>query len=188
VLKWKENGRFGKGVEAMYQVGENVLYGIHGVCRVAGTEERVLDRKKVAYLVLEPLEQKGARFFVPSHNPAAMAKLRPVMTKEELDWLLCSQEVCQDGWIDDENQRKQYYRSLINSGDRTALLRMVRSLHQHRQSQVAAGRKFHLCDENFLRDAQKLLNSEFSLVLGIEPGQVADYVLNRLSEDENMSG
>ena len=60
----------------MYQIGEVVLYGIHGVCRVVDTEERVLDRKKVAYLVLEPLEQNGARFFVPSHNPAAMAKLR----------------------------------------------------------------------------------------------------------------
>ena len=82
----------------MYQIGEVVLYGIHGVCRVVDTEERVLDRKKVAYLVLEPLEQNGARFFVPSHNPAAMAKLRPVMTKEELDRLLCSREVCR--WLD----------------------------------------------------------------------------------------
>ena len=172
----------------MCQIGENVLYGIHGVCRVVDREERVLDRKKVEYLVLEPLEQNGARFLVPSNNPVAMAKQRPVMTKEELDCVFCAREVCQDGWIDDENQRKQYYRSLINSGDRTALMRMVRLLHKHRQTQMAAGRKFRLCDENFLRDAPKRLNSEFSLVPGIEPGQVADYVLNQLNEDDSMPG
>ena len=170
----------------MYQIGDNVLYGIHGVCRIVDTEERVLDRKKVSYLVLQPLEQNGARFLVPSQNPAAMAKLRPVMTKEELDALLHSPDVCRDGWIEDENQRKQHYRALITSGDRTSLLCMVRTLHRHRLSQKAMGRKFHLCDENFLRDAQKLLESEFSLILGIEPELVADYVLKQLEIDETI--
>lgn len=167
----------------MYQIGEKVLYGIHGICRVSDMEERMVDRVKRQYLVLEPLDQTGAKYFVPTHNAAAFAKLRPILSREALEALLRSEEVKQEAWITDENARKQAYRELINSGDRTALIRMVGSLHRHKQEQIEAGRKFHLCDENFLRDAEKLLSAEFSLVLGIEPGQVGSYVLQAMNEE-----
>mgnify|MGYP002517196277 CR=1 FL=1 len=39
---------------------------------------------------------------------------------------------------------------------------------------------FHLCDENFLRDAQRLLSVEFALVLGIAPEQVGEYVVRAM--------
>ncbi len=165
----------------MYQVGELVMYGVHGICRIADVEERTVDRKKVRYLVLEPKDQSGSRYLVPSENPNAMAKLRPMLSASELEALLVSPEVRQDGWISDENRRKQYYREIIGSGDRAALLRMVNTLHNHKQAQLAAGRKVHICDENFLRDAQRLLSTEFSQVLGIAPDQIGDYVINKMN-------
>lgn len=164
----------------MYQPGDQVLYGIHGVCRILDVEERRVDRKRVEYYVLEPLEQPGSRYYVPTQNAAAVAKLRPMLTQPELDALLHSDAVRQDSWIADENARKLRYRDLINSGDRGALISMVSTLHRHKQSQTAAGRKFHQCDENFLRDAEKLLNSEFARVLNLEENQVMGYVLKQL--------
>lgn len=41
-------GRMGK----MYQVGELVVYGMHGVCRVVSEEERLVDKKRLNYLAL----------------------------------------------------------------------------------------------------------------------------------------
>lgn len=164
----------------MFQVGDQVVYGIHGVCRVVDQEERVVDRKRVTYLALEPIGQGGSKYLVPTQNAAAMAKLRRMLSKEELEAMLDSQEVRADSWIKDENLRKQTYRELINSGDRTRLICMVRTLYRHKAAQAAAGRKCHLCDENFLRDAEKLLTSEFSLVLGMEPEQVRKYVSEKL--------
>lgn len=167
----------------MYQIGDFVVYGVHGVCRIVETEERTVDRKCVSYYVLEPAEQSGARYLIPMHNQAAVSKLRPVLSREELNALLRSEEVRGQEWIADENRRKQTYRELIGSGDRAALIRMVGALHRHKSEQTAAGRKFHLCDENFLRDAEKILNAEFSLVLGIEPGQVGSYILTVMGEE-----
>lgn len=164
----------------MFQIGDVVMYGVHGVCRVADVEIRTVDRRKMEYLVLEPQGQNGSRYYIPSGNPNAMAKLRPMLSRQELEELLLSDAVRQDSWIAEENLRKQHYRELISSGDRVALLRMVRTLHRHKQEQAAAGRKFHLCDENFLRDAQRLVDTEFSAVLGIPPGDVRDYVLEKL--------
>lgn len=165
----------------MYQIGDVVMYGIHGVCRVVDVESRVIDRKKTEYLVLEPQGQAGSRYYVPSGNPNALAKLRPVLQPQELEALLLSDQVRQNHWIEDENARKQYYRELVATGDRVALLQMVRTLHHHKQEQAAAKRKFHLCDENFLRDAQRLIDTEFSAVLGIPAAEVQSYILEKMN-------
>ena len=166
----------------MLQIGSQVVYGIHGVCNIVEVETRTVDRKKVEYFVLAPNEQPNARFYVPMHNEVAVSKLRPLLTKEELEALLSSDDAHKDCWINDENRRKQKYRELINNADRAALISMIRVLLRHREEQLTAGRKFHLCDENFLRDAHKLLCSEFSVVLGIPQSEVDAYIKMKLGE------
>ena len=167
----------------MFQVGDQVMYGVHGVCSITQVEERTIDRKKLQYFVLEPTEQPGAKYYIPMHNEAALSKLRPIISREALVEILESDEVHRDAWIADENQRKQHYRELITSGDRVSLVRMVRTLPQHKRNQAAAGRKFHLCDENFLHDAERLLGSEFALVLDMPQEEVGGYVRTILKEE-----
>lgn len=167
----------------MYQVGEKVLYGMQGVCAVTDLEKRVVDRKTVTYLVLEPVGQEGSRYLVPTHNEAAMAKLRKILTKEELSALLDSPEVRSQEWILDENRRKQLYRELISSGDRLRLMQMVHTLYCHRSSQKATGRKCHLCDENFLRDAEKLLSGEISLVMELDAEGARQFLREKLKAE-----
>ena len=90
--------------------------------------------------------------------------------------MIASCDPNRNSWIADENQRKLRYRVLIGSGDRRALVVMVHTLHVHKNKQAEQGRKFHLCDENFLRDAEKLLCSEFSLILGLSKEETAAYL------------
>ncbi len=165
----------------MYQVGDKVVYGIQGVCCVTGFEEKNIDRKHLIYMVLEPVERDGSRYLVPTHNASAMGKLRPMLTREGLESLLHSEAVHADGWIADENLRKQTYRELISSGDREKLMQMVCTLYRHKKTQTAAGRKCHLCDENFLRDAEKLLASETCVVLGMDMLQSRQYIRDALN-------
>ena len=87
----------------MYQIGDWVIYGIHGVCRIVGTEKQLVNRKRIQYLVLEPLAQSESRFYLPMENPTAMAKLKSVLSKEELVELLASDAVRQDAWIQEES-------------------------------------------------------------------------------------
>lgn len=160
----------------MYQIGDWVVYGIHGVCHVIGTEKQLVNRKRVQFLVLEPLTQSESRFYLPVENPAAMAKLKAVLSKNQLSELLTSDLIREDAWIQDENQRKQRYRELIGSGDRVSLMKMVRSLYRYKDSQAVAGRKFHQSDENFLRDAEKLLASEIALVMELSPEEAKEHL------------
>ena len=166
----------------MFQIGERVVYGFHGVCSVVDLEERVIDRKKVVYIVLEPMGQGSSRFYIPAHNEAAMSKIRTLPTKEQLEALIQSQTVRSGRWIPEENLRKQLYRELINKGDLEKLLQMVRSIYLHKAEQTSAGRRCHLCDENFLRDAERLLTSEIALILELDPEQAKQYLRSKLTE------
>ena len=164
----------------MFHSGDYVIYGVHGVCRVIGTEMQRVNRARVEYLVLEPLVQPESRFYLPTANSAAIAKLQTVLSREELCALLDSAEIRKDCWIKEENLRKQYYRDLVGSTDRTALLQMVCSLYRYKDEQADAGRKFHQCDENFLRDAEKRVCSELCLVLDMKPEQARAYLRDYL--------
>ncbi len=167
----------------MFRIGDLVMYGIHGVCKITDEETRVVDRKQVPYFVLTPQDQSGTKFLVPMHNEAALKKLRPVLDKPGWEALLSSAQVRENAWISDENRRKQHYRELMSEGDRVALLQMVRTLHKHKEEQLALGRKLHQCDDNFLKDAQRLIESECSLSLGLEMAQVSSFIRSALDAD-----
>jgi len=165
-----------------YKCEDMVVYGIHGVCRIAGIETRVVDRRSVEYYVLEPVKQSDAKFYVPTQNPAAVAKMRKMLTAREFDKLLKSSEVKADSWIANETMRKEQYKILIARADCAELISMIRALYFHKQKQIAAGKKFHQCDENFMRDAERVIRSEVSCILGISQDQVGEYIRNKLGE------
>lgn len=167
----------------MYRIGDNVMYGMHGVCVVKDMEQRIVDRKQVTYLVLEPEGQTGSRYMVPTHNAAAMAKIRPVLSGEEMDALLASGPVRADGWIPDEGKRKHRYRELISVCDRVQLACMICSLYRRRAELFAAGKKLHMCDENFLRDAEKILSGEIAAAMNLTPADALKYLRKKLTED-----
>lgn len=151
----------------MYQICDRVVYGIHGVCQVVALEERTVDRKKVVYLALEPVGQGGSRYLIPTHNEAAMGKLRKMLNAEELKAMLSAEQIRRGEWIPDENRRKQTYREQIAGGDRMVLLEMICTIYRHKEMQIAAGKKVHLCDENFLRDAERLVAGELAIAMEI---------------------
>lgn len=165
----------------MFEIGDKVLYGSHGVCSVVGNEEKRVDRKQVSYLILEPVTRDGSRYMVPTQNETVMSRLQRLLSREELDTLIHSQSVHVSSWNPNENERKQTYRDLLATGKREGLMTMVHTLYSHRAAQQAVGRKCHLCDENFLRDAEKLLGSEVSVVMDLEPMQARQYIREALA-------
>ena len=165
----------------MFQQGELAIYGVHGVCRVTEIQERIVNRVKQQYLVLEPVGRGGSQYLVPMHNAAAMSKLSRLASREELEALLVSPTVRSSNWIPDENKRKQSYRDLTCSGSRESLLQTVYTLYAHRTAQKAIGKRLHMCDENFLHDAERILSSEIETVLGLSTPEALSYLRTSLS-------
>lgn len=165
----------------MYQIGDRVVYGTHGVCCIVSQEDRMVDRKSVTYFVLEPLGQKGSQYLIPAGNPAALNKLRKILSREELTALFQRPEVRESIWIPQENLRRQSYREKISGGDRIVLMQLICTLHHHRAQQLASGKKIHQSDEGFLRDAEKLLAGEIAVVLDMDVPRAIQYLREQLN-------
>lgn len=164
----------------MYQIGQLVVYGIHGVCRITQLENRKVSGKVMRYLVLEPLLHESSQYLVPAENPVVLSKLRPVLTQEHMQQLLTSSNIFEDAWIPDEGQRKHHYRDLIGSGDVSSMLRMLHSVYLHRREQLASGKKVHQCDDNFLRDAERQLCEEICIVMQLPMEQAKAQLRSQL--------
>ncbi len=160
----------------VYSAQQSVIYGSHGVCTILQIEEKCVDRKMVQYYVLEPLLQPGTKYFVPVHNALAVGKIRLPMDHKEIRTLVENQTADMTCWIESENQRKLRYRELLGNCDPKALFCMLRVLRQHRQEQLAQGRKFHVCDANFLKDGENLLANELAFVLGIDKADALNMI------------
>ena len=58
---------------------------------------------------------------------------------------------------------------------------MIRELYIHKQKQLKNGKKMHLSDEQLMKEAERLLYSEFSLVLNIRADEVPKFISSRIN-------
>lgn len=159
-----------------FQCGDQVRYGSHGLCHIIGIEKMKSHCGYTSYYVLQPCVQSDSRYYVPVHNDAAVSKLSRALTKEEVYSLLSKVANAEDQWIEDEVLRKQKCKELLTGNDREALLKMVRSIFAYRNKQLDSGKRLHMADEGFLKDAQKLLEDEFSSALTIDKTKIGSVI------------
>lgn len=166
----------------MYQIGETVFYGTEGVCRVEEIREMRVNRENAQYYVLRPFYREGSTVFVPVKNELLVSRMRPLLTKKQIEKMIAEVNDADEDWIDDAAERKAEFQRILISGDRRELLSMVRLLHLRRQNLQTAGKRLRTNDEQMLRDAEKLLADEFSVVLGIKPREVPDFIQGKLKD------
>ena len=63
-------------------------------------------------------------------------------------------------------------------------LRKVRQAAVAEQERQAQGKKMHVSDERFFKEAEKLLYDEFAMVLEIKPEEVLPFILEQLRAEE----
>ena len=121
-----------------------------------------------------------ATIFVPVFNDRLTAKMRRILSREEMDELIQAIPRGDSIWIDNEMQRRDAYKAILARGDRAELMGMIKALYRHQQGQLAKGRKLHATDERFYRDAEKMLYDEIAMVLHIKPEQVVSYIQSQM--------
>lgn len=168
----------------MYQIGDAVLYGTQGVCRIAEITQKTLNKTVVEYYVLKPVYCDHSTIYIPVQNAELTGKMRRVLSEEEVSDIIHAMPFEESIWIEDEAERKERYRDIILRGNRMELVKMIKALHAHQQQQQARGKKMHQADERFLKEAEKMLYDEFALVLHIEPNQVLPFIQEQIEVEE----
>lgn len=164
----------------MYQTGDTILYGGNGVCKVVEITERKFDGHTVDYYVLQPVYSDHSLIYVPTQNESLTGKMRQILSEKDVYALIHDMANEDVAWIEDENERKETYRTILSRGNPKDVIRVIQSLYRHQQEQKQRGKKLRQSDERFFREAEKLLYDEFALVLHIQPDQVLPFITEQI--------
>ena len=106
-----------------------------------------------------------------------LANIKPLLTKEEIiEVIRTAKELPLLEWIEDNRARAEYYKKVLASLDRTQMLVMIETVIATGKKREREGKKNYIADENSMRRAEKLISTEFSLVLGIPEAEVPEFI------------
>ena len=154
-----------KGGERVFKKGDTVIYGTGGVCRVDGIEQLAITGEKKDYYVLRPVFNSRSTHFVPLDSPVLMARMHSLLTPEGISELAAKFDSVEPEWIENEFERKARYNAVLAENDREAAMALIKAARIHRENQARIGKKLHVLDERFIKDAKKQLREEASFVL-----------------------
>ena len=157
----------------MFQVGDAVSYGTSGVCTIAEKKKVCLAGQPCECYILKPVYDRTMKICVPCNSQVLLERMRTLPSKEEILELL--QEPAPEHNNDPE-VRKERYRQTLQSGDRHALLRMIRDIYTERRHRHAMGKQLSSYEDSALREAQHILHSEVAYTMGIEPQEVPEFI------------
>ena len=164
----------------MFEIGEAVIYGTDGVCRITAIVRKTVNGRPRDYYELHPVYRRDAVLFLPTDNPKVCGRLRRVLSRDEILSAVRAIPEQECVWIDSDNQRKELCQEILRSGDHIRLIRLIKALYEHREGLKSQGRKMHTADENFLKEAEKILHEEFAFVLDIPPADVLSFITKEL--------
>ncbi len=160
----------------MLKFNQKVSYGTTGVCVVEGIEEKKIGREIKRYYVLKPVSQSTSTVFLPADNEKLLAKVRRVLTADEVNDIIKTSKEEPDIWPENDAERKITFNGIITSGDPKACLVMMRSL-QNRQNVLSSnGKRLHIADERALKEARRLVHDEFAVALDMKTDEICSYL------------
>lgn len=164
-----------------YKVGDTVLYGTDGVCRITEITNQKIGNETLTYYILKPIYNEKSTIFVPIDNKALLDKMKRILSKEEIFDALSDSGSAEFKWIEDNAERKEAFKNILLRGDLTDILILMKNLCIHRKNQEENGKKLHVFDERILKEAERALFDELSLVLNIDRDNIRSFLEEQLN-------
>ncbi len=166
----------------MYGIGDLIIYGGEGVCRVEAVGPLALSDMKSdkLYYTLQPLYRTGT-VFAPVEGKVFT---RPVISRAEAEGLVRSIPDIREERLEGRSLRLagEHYQKLLDSHDCADLVQLIKTIYVKQQTAQAAGRKGGQVDERYRKRAEDTLYGELAVALDIPKEDVEGYIRQRLEE------
>ena len=164
----------------MFHVGEFIVYGINGICRVEeiGTPKISGVDKHRDYYPLAPIYREG-KVFTPVDSKVFM---RPVITREEALALIDRIPQMTAEVYENSNLRflNEHYQQCIQNYTCADLLQLIKDVRAKRQKMTERGKKLGLVDERYMKRAEEMLHGELAVALNMTREQVPQFIADEL--------
>ena len=165
-----------QGVRRLFNIGDTVVYGAQGVCKIDTVQEKQIGKQAIKYYVLKPVFNENTSVFVPIENAVLTAKMQSILTLSQAKELINEVPNIKILKNTDESHKRELYKNTIASGDHKALISLIKTIVAERERRREAGKKLNMNDEQTLCKAETLLYSELAIVYGVELGEAKNLI------------
>ena len=168
----------------MFEIGEHIVYGTNGICRVEEICPSPYDKNDVRnfYLLIPVHNPMGSTIYTPVDNDRV--PMRRLMTREEIDALIAAIPQIELVEVPIEKKRREIYRSTIGALRPEGYVSVMKTVNRRREELIAARKHFPVSDVEYGQLAKHLLYSECAHVLGIAEEGMEAYIAQRLGAAE----
>lgn len=173
----------------MYEVGELVLYGSTGVCRVEEVKEQPSPAtgEDRMYYVLRPLYEDCV---ISAPVGSDKVFIRPIISKEEAEEIIGQIPQVRPEEYQGKAAREvtAQYEALLKSHDCRSLVKLTMSIYAKKQALLTQKRKFGAVDERFLKKGEDLLFGELAAALDVPRERVQEYIAAKVEGQPLAAG
>lgn len=166
----------------MFEINDTIVYGTHGVCRIENIEIKEFSGASKQYYVLKPVNDSSATLYVPTYNEKLVGKMRKLLTEQEVYCLIETMPQKETIWYQNENERREEYKRVIERGDHSELIGIIKAIYLQKQKREAEGKHLYISDERFFKDAENILYNEFQYVLSISKEELLSIIFSKINE------
>ncbi len=168
----------------MFQVGEYIVYGINGICRVEDVCPSPYDKTdpRTYYLLVPVNNPMSSTIYTPVDNERV--PMRRLMTATEIEALIADMPAIELLTVPIEKQRREIYRTTIGTLAPEGYVQVIKTVHRRREELTAAHKHFPVTDLEYGRLAKHLLYSECAHVLGLAEESMEEYIASRIPKAE----
>jgi len=166
----------------MFNVGEHVVYGNSGVCKIEAVGPLDVGgiSKDRLYYTLIPVDSKGSRVFTPVDNKKVV--IRSTISAEEAMNLIDDIKNVETIWAEDEKGRESIYKESLKSCDCRELVKIIKTLYLRKQARITDGKKVAITDERYLKIAEESLFGELAFSLNKERCEMQSFIAERVEK------
>lgn len=168
----------------MFQVGDLVVYGTKGVCKVKeiGNKPMPGSKEERLYYTLEPVFLQKSLIYTPVDNQKIV--MRTVISKDLAMHLIEDIPNIELLGIKDDKKRESIYHEVVSKCDCRENIKMIKTLYQRKQERAAIGKKVTSLDERYDHMAKDNLFAELSVTLNISLSEVEEFVRKKVETGE----
>ena len=168
-----------------YKKGDYIRYSSNGVCLIDDIKSMDINhtKKPKDFYVLKPISASSSTIYVPLDNEELVSKMRYILSINDVDTLIDSVKQDRTDWIADRKERNNVFKQIIKDAQPNELLKLVGCIYLKKQALLKEGRKLSTTDENYLSQAESLIENEFAFVLKLDGIDVGNYIRTRLEID-----
>jgi CarD family transcriptional regulator len=163
----------------MFSIGDYVVYGTNGVCRVDAVCPSPLDKKDTRlYYALKPLRGTGqAVIYTPVENNRV--PIRPIIEKNEVEAIFerILEIPCLS--VSVEKQRREVYRTALVSTEIEAYISLLKTIYNRRRELSSMQRRLPDFETEYDMQARRNLYAELSVVLNLPFEGIESYICER---------